>query len=149
MARIPLRLMIVLLAAVLASCGQTRSAGVVLESSDETGDRGASDWERFIKVVESIATSAGLVPQRDVTNHVCRSWSTDTSGSNGRLGADGLVVTACRERDFRGTHLPTGAIVLWNSNWWNPFAASRATTMRSDLIGALHAEFGDRIKAAP
>jgi hypothetical protein len=139
------QIVIVSLAVVLASCSKPYGVQVLLENSNGTGDNGAGDWERFSRIVEAPATTASLTPQQDVTDGVCRSWSTDKTGSRD-VAIDGIILNACRERDFKGTHYPTGAIASWNYNWWNPVAVSRAKTMSSKLISAMHAEFGDRIK---
>jgi hypothetical protein len=135
--------MIVSLAVVLAGCSEPQGVRIILEGSDNSS--GHEDWERFVKVVESTAGSARLTPRAGKDNSICRGWSTAV-GPDGVVPVDGLVLNACPERDFRGTHLPAGATALWNSVWWNPIAVSRAKAMSSTLIAALRAEFGDRIK---
>jgi len=139
--QIHLQLMFVLLSVALAGCTHHEGARIVLEKPAADGGDAGNDWERFLKVVETTAKSAMLTPIADKNNQVCREWST------GLDAREGIIVNACPEHEFRGFHLSTSATIFWKAGWLNPVANSSAKRLKRDLIAAVRAEFGDRVKA--
>ena len=113
---------------------------VILQQQTAAGAATDVDWQHLLSAVDSLAKSGNLIPLPGEGATGCQGWQTAPDAFQV------FAMTVCPEHDERGSHFDPSVVIWTRVNWWSPFSMMRVSSMRSEVIGSLRADFGERIK---
>ena len=140
------RLSLAVVVPIICSCanGERIREVVYLEPAEDNRVADPTEWERFEKICETHAISAGAQHKADMDSYPrpgCRSWW--ITRRDATISFDVEVCPVVTREASLGA--PNAIVGTW-PRLLNPFSKAEAAANRAGIYDALRHEFGDRVK---